>query len=306
MVEWLNYHHLLYFWTVVREGGVARASRVLRLAQPTVSGQVRALEASLGSPLLQKRGRTVVPTDFGRMVYRYADEIFGLGRELLQTVRGTVPDRSARLVVGISEALPKMVVGRVLEPIFGKTTQPVHLVVHEGRHDDLVADLSRFRLDFVLSDSPLGTTTRVQAFSHKLGDSGTSILAAPALARQLRRGFPRSLAGAPMLLPDDRVPFRRDLLAWFDKHAIEPHVVAEVGDSALLKVFGARGFGVFATPTVVEAEVIKQYDVALVGRLDDVRDSYYLISGERRLKHPVIVRLAQLARSRLFTATASA
>lgn len=299
-MEWLNYHHLLYFWTVVREGGVARASRTLRLAQPTISGQVRALEAAIGAPLLEKRGRTVVPTDRGRMVYRYADEIFGLGRELMQVCRGTAPDGVARLVVGISEALPKMVVGRVLEPIFDKDAEPVHLVVNEGRHEDLVADLARYRLDLVLSDEPTSTTTRVGAFSHTLGDSGTSILAVPSLARELRRGFPGSLTGAPMLLPDVRVPFRRALVAWLEKHDIAPRVISEIGDSALLKVFGARGFGVFAVPTVVEAEVIKQYDVALVGRIDDVRDQYYLISGERRLKHPVIARVVRLARARLF------
>ena len=297
-MDWLNYHHLLYFWTVVREGGVARASKSLRLAQPTISGQVRALEAAIGHPLLERRGRTVVPTDYGRLVYRYADEIFGLGRELMQTCRGTALDGVTRLVIGTTESMPKMVAGRVLEPILEHPR--VHLVVHEGRHDDLVADLARHRLDLVLSDAPIGRADRGRAFSHALGDSGTSILAAPGRARELRRGFPRSLIGAPMILPDDRVPFRRELLAWFEKNAISPRVVAEVGDSALLKVLAARGVAAFATPTAVESEVIAQYGVALVGRLDEVREQYYLISSERRLKNPVITELVGLARSRLF------
>jgi LysR family transcriptional regulator, transcriptional activator of nhaA len=298
-VEWLNYHHLLYFWTVVREGGVARASRALRLAQPTISGQVRALENALGVPLLERRGRQLVPTDTGQMVFRYADEIFGLGRELQQAVRGLVPDRAARLVIGINETVPKIVTRRVLEPILS-TAEPIHLVVQEGRHDELLAELARYRIDVILSDGPVGPGARVRAFAHALGESGMTIFGTPAMARKLRRRFPDSLDGAPFLVPDETAPARRALEEWFRRLGVAPRIRAEIGDSALIAVFGSRGLGLFAAPTVVEAEVRRQYGAAVVGRTDAIVDRYYLISGERRLRSPAVVALSERARERLF------
>jgi LysR family transcriptional activator of nhaA len=298
-VEWLNYHHLLYFWTVVREGGVGRASQVLRLASPTISGQVRALEAALGVQLLERRGRQVVATDHGQMVFRYADEIFGLGRELQQAVRGLVPDRAARLVIGVAEGVAKTVSRRVLEPVLA-LKDPVHLVVHEDRHDNLLAELARYRIDVILSDGPVGPNARVRAFSHLLGESSMSVFATPPVARKLRRRFPQSLQGAPFLLPHEAAPTRRALEDWFHRQHIVPQIVAEIGDSALICVFGGRGLGLFAAPTVVEDEVRKQYGVAVVGRTDEVVERYYLISGERRLRNPAVVTLSHEAREHIF------
>src|SRR5689334_12043418 len=102
-VEWLNYHHLHYFWLVAREGGVTQAAARLRLSHPTVSGQIHALEDALGEKLLERQGRRLVPTEMGRLVYGYADEIFGLGRELVDTVKGRPTGRPRRLVVGIAD-----------------------------------------------------------------------------------------------------------------------------------------------------------------------------------------------------------
>jgi len=199
-MEWLNYHHLLYFWTVAREGTVARAAGQLRLAQPTVSGQIRALEESLGEELFSRAGRHLVLTDVGRVVFRYADEIFGLGRELMDTLKDRPTGRPVRLVVGVADALSKQIAYRLLEPALS-LPETVQVVCREDKPDRLLAELSVHNLDVVLSDSPMPAAVRVRAFNHLLGECGVTVFAAPKLASTLRRRFPASLDGATWLLP---------------------------------------------------------------------------------------------------------
>jgi len=298
-MEWLNYHHLLYFWMVTREGSIVKASKLLLLAPPTITGQIRALEATLGEKLFMRSGRNLVPTETGRLVYRYANEIFSLGHELTDVLKGRPAGRPMRLVVGISDALPKLIAYRLLEPALA-LPEPVHLVCHEDQPDRLMANLSTFGLDLVLSDAPVGPGARVRAFSHLLGSSGISFFAKPALAAKHRKNFPASLDGAPFLLPMDHVALRRSLDQWFEANQIRPRVVGEFKDSALLKVFGRAGVGVFAAPTAIEKDVRQSQGVAVVGRAKSIVESYYAISIERKLRHPAVVAITEAARTKLF------
>jgi len=298
-MEWLNYHHLLYFWTVAKEGSVAGATRRLRLAQPTISGQVRQLEQQLGQKLFRRQGRSLVLTDVGRVVYRYADEIFGLGRELMDVLRSRPTGRPVRLTVGVADAVPKLIAKRLLEPAF-HLDDPLHLVCREDRADRLLAELALHALDLVISDAPIPPQVGVKGFSHLLGECGVTIFASPALARKHRRGFPRSLDGAPMLLPTEDNALRRSLDQWLDAQRIRPVAVAEFEDPALLKTFGQAGRGLFAGPSVIEREISRQYGVRVVGRLAEVRERFYAISAERRLEHTAVVALTRAARDRLF------
>ena len=298
-MEWLNYHHLLYFWMVAREGSVTRASSELRLAQPTISTQIRMLESSLGEKLFERQGRNLVLTDVGREVYRYADEIFALGRELLDVVRNRAPGRALRLAVGIADVLPKLVVYRLLEPVL-RLEQPVHIVCREGKPEPLLADLAIHKLDLVLADSPVGANTSVRVFHHLLGECGVTFFATGALATRHRRKFPASLGGAPLLLPAEGSVVRRSLMQWLDAQGIHPNVVSEFEDSALLKAFGAAGAGIFPASTVIEDEVRRQYAVEVVGRTTAVRERFYAVSAQRRLKHPAVVAVCEAAREKLF------
>ena len=300
-MAWLNYHHLLYFWTVAREGSVTKACGVLNLTQPAISAQIRTLERSLGERLFEKRGRLLTLTETGRLVYRYADEIFTIGRELQETLAGRPSGRPARLTVGVVEALPKLVAYRLLEPAL-RGPDPVHLVLREDRLERLLADLAVHALDIVLSETPIPPSTRVKAFSHLLGECGVTIFGAPRLADAHRRRFPQSLDGAPFLLPTDNTTLRRSLDQWFDRHGAAPRVVAEIEDSAVLKVFGQEGAGLFAAPTAVEREVRRQYGVRVVGRIAEVRERFYAISAERRIRHPAVLALTSAARDEIFAA----
>lgn len=298
-MEWLNYHHLLYFWMVAREGSIAQASKVLRLAQPTITGQIRALENVLGEKLFVRSGRTLVLTEVGRLAYRYANEIFSLGRELTDVLKGRSFGRPVRLVVGVSDTLPKLIAFRLLEPALA-LPEPVQIVCYEDRPERLLTDLSTFLLDVVLADAPVGAQTRVRAFSHLLGSCGVSIFGTPSLAGKFRKNFPASLDRAPFLLPLENSALRRSLEKWFDALGVRPRLVGEFQDSALLKTFAQAGIGLFAESTVIEKEVRRQHGVVVIGRTGAVVENFYAISVERKLKHPAVVAIAEAARDQLF------
>ena len=298
-MERLNYHHLLYFWMVAHEGTVARAAAKLRLAQPTLSSQIHALEGAFNEKLFERAGRGLRLTEMGGLVLRYADEIFALGRELAESVRGQPTGRPLRLKVGVADGMPKLVAFRLIEPALA-LPQPVRLVVHEQSTERLLVALALHELDVVLTDRVAPPGVSVRAFNHLLGACGATVFATPKLAAKYRRNFPSSLDGAPFLLPGETSTLRRALEQWFEKQRIQPLIVGEFDDSTLIKVFGQAGTGLFAAPSIIESSVRKQYGVAVVGRLDRVRERFYAVSAERRLKHPGIIAITESARRELF------
>jgi LysR family transcriptional activator of nhaA len=296
-LDQLNFHYLFSFWTVAREGSIARACQKLFLAQPTISGQLRALEKMLGQRLFTRVGRGLVLTETGHLVFRYADEIFKLGQELIQGVAGEAAMLPLRLVVGVADVLPKSVAYRLLQPALAYPD--VRVVCREGKTEELLAELSLHRLDLVLSDAPLSPTLSVRAFSHLLGECGVTFVGVAALARRYRSKFPESLDGAPFYLPTENTALRRSLEQWFDAKEIRPQVCAEFEDSALMKSFGREGRALFAIPTVVEEDVCQQFQVRVVGRIEAVRERFYAISVERRIKHPGVLAISAEARKLL-------
>ena len=304
-MEWLNYHHLYYFWMAAKEGSITRACEKLRLAQPTVSGQLRHLEESLGEKLFARSGRKLVLTEAGQLVYTYAEEIFTAGHELLDVLRGRPTGRPSKFMVGIANAMPKLVVFRVLEPVL-KMKESVRLVCLESNTEDLLQKLFAHDVDMILTDTPIMATTRARAFNHDLGSCGIGFCAAPELAVRYRRNFPASLDNAPFLAPAEGSSLRRALDQWFGRQGIRPAIVGEFEDSALLKVFGRAGAGLFAIASAVEKEVRDQYGAVVVGRTTEIVEHFYAISVERRIKHPAVAAVCDAARELLNGAKAAA
>jgi LysR family transcriptional activator of nhaA len=300
-MEWLNYHHLLYFWVVAKEGSIAKACAKLRLAQPTISGQIRLLEETLGEKLFAKAGRGLKLTEVGLVVFQYAEEIFGLGSELRDVLKGLPRGRPRRLLVGISDMVPKLIAYRVLQPVL-TLAEPVQLVCEEGSPQHLLTELTEHRLDVVLADVPIMPLARGRAFNHLLGSCEVTLFGSPSMAARYRTRFPKSLDGAPFLMPIEGSSLRQSLDQWLDRVGARPHVVGEFKDSALMKTFGSAGLGLFVAPSAIEAEVKAHYGVRVVERISDVRESFYAISVERRLKHPAVVALCETARGDLFPA----
>jgi LysR family transcriptional activator of nhaA len=298
-MAWLNYHHLLYFWTVARTGSVTKACEELNLTQPAVSAQIKALERSLGEKLFAKRGRGLVLTEVGRVVFRYADEIFRIGRELQGTLASHEGGQPHRLIVGVADQVPKFIVYRLLESSF-RGPDPFHLVLRDDKIDRLLADLALHEVDLVIADDAVGNQASVRAFNHLLGETGVGVYAAPDLAAKYKGNFPKSLHGAPFIMPPTTSALSRSLTLWFDKHQVQPDVIAEIEDSAVMKVFGQGGIGLFASPTAIEKDVTKQFHVERLGVLDGITERFYAISVERRITHPVVRQITSAARERLF------
>ena len=295
----VNFNHLFYFWVVAREGSITGASRALGLTHPTVSGQVHALERALGQQLLARRGRTVELTEAGEVARDYADSIMSLGADLVDVLTARPKGGPLRLVVGVSNALPKLVARSLLEPAL-RLDQPVRLVCRDDQPARLFAALAANELDLVLTDVPLPPKSTVRAFNHVLGESDVSFFASPELARRLERDFPRSLDGAPVLLPTDDTTLRSALDAWFLAENVRPRIIAEIEDAALLKVFGQRGLGAFAAPSIIEPALHAQYKVEPVGRVRTLRETFYAVSAERRLQNPAVVAIREAARTSFF------
>lgn len=290
--EFLNYHHLRYFWTVAKEGSLRRASDKLKVSQPSMSTQIKLLEAALGEPLFRPSGRSMALTEFGQHVYGYAEEIFSIGSEILRMTKQAPSVRSLRLHVGIVDSFPKLTSYEILRPVF-EHQPPVQLTCHEGKLADLVSQLNTHRIDVVLSDEPASPGIAGRVFNHSLGSSHITFCAMPGLAKKLKGRFPRNLDNAPALLPTQNCSLRRDLENWFRNAGVEPRVVAEFEDAALTKIVATSGLGFIAVPTVVASEAVERYGFVPLGRTKDVETWLYAITAERRFTHPAVIAITQ-------------
>lgn len=299
----MNYKHLRYFWVVAKAGGVMRAAEQLHTTPQTLSGQIKLLEDWLGHKLFKKDGRHLELTEEGRVALGFAEEIFTLGAELESSVRQL---RARRKVldfrVGVADSVAKSVAYHLLEPAL-QLPQQVRMICHEGKFDDLLAQLALHRLDLVLADEPLSKRVSVRAFNHPLGSSPMSFLCAPDLLPQLEGDFPQCLNGIPMLIHGSASSVRQQFDHWLGKHQLQPRIVGEFDDGALMNAFGREGAGVFMAPTVLEDEIQSQYGVRLVGRTDELAEEFFAISVERRITHPCVAAITRAARSQLFSSS---
>jgi len=291
----INYQHLMYFWSVVRTGSLTRACEELALSAPTVSSQLRILEQRLGEKLLLKSGRNLVPTDVGKMVYSYANEIFTLGQELLEALEQRPSGRPLRLVVGIDDVVPKEIAYKIVEPSM-HLEQSVRLICRESTLERLIADLAMHDVDVVLSDAPVTPTLNVRVYSHSLGSCNVYWMATPTLAKTLRRGFPQSLDGVPALLPTDDTAIRRALDHWLDRQNVRPLLLGEFEDYAMLREFARAGHGFAPVPSVLEAQFRRENGFVRIGMARGVKAEFYAISAERKIRHPAVVAMTDSAR----------
>ena len=299
MADTLNYKHLHYFWVVAHEGSITKASERLHITPQTISGQLSLLESRIGAPVFEKVGRGLRLTDTGRLVLTYADDIFELGNELSDVLRGTAAIGPSEFIVGAASALPKTIVYKILEPAL-QLPQELSITSREGPIDTMLADLAIHKLDLVLSDTPVTSAVSVKAFNHLLGESSISCFATPDLAKSLKPNFPQSLNNAPVLLPTPQNAVRQLISAWMHQKDIRPAICGQFDDSALMKSFGQVGMGAFFMSSTIEGEVCNNFGVDVVGRLDDVQQKFYAISAERKIKHPAVAAICDSARASLF------
>lgn len=297
-MEWLNYHHLRYFWTVAKEGSLARAAEKLHVSQPSISEQIRELEAALGEKLFRREGRSNKLTEAGQIVFGYAEEIFALGRELMNAVKQRPSAKTLRLYVGVADSFPKLVTNEILKPVF-TLPQTVHVICREGKLEDLLAQLAAHRLDLVLADEPASSSANFKVFDHPLGETGTTFCAEKNLAARLKKNFPQSLHESPALLPVDNTTLRRALETWFREQGVQPRVVAEFEDLALMNVMAVEGRGFIAVPTVAAKDALTHYGFHKIGEAPDCRVQLHVLTAARKIAHPAVTMITENSRTRL-------
>ena len=295
----LNYKHLHYFWVVAREGSIAQAAQLLHVTPQTISGQLGQFEKSLGTKLFTRSGRHLLLTEAGRTAMEYAEDIFLLGAELEDQLSSRSSGRPLCFRVGVADVVPKLIAHRLLAPAL-QLAEPVRIICREGKLDNLLADIALHRLDMLLTDRPINPGGSVRAFNHLLGECGTAFFATPGLAQRYRDNFPYSLKDAPLLLPTHETAIRGGLTQWFDELQLHPSITGEFDDSALMKAFGQAGVGIFTAPMAIGDEVTRQYKVETVGQTNSVREQFYAISTERKLKHPAVIAIRDTARQKIF------
>lgn len=299
-MEFLNYHHLRYFWMVAKEGGLRKAADKLHVSQPTISAQIQALEGVLGAKLFHRTGRNLVLTETGQHTLVYAEEIFFTGQDLLDSVKQRPTSRPLRVRLGVADALPKLITYRMIEPIF-RLPQPVQVSCWETKVSDMLGELTAYRLDVVLADEPASSGVTANVFNHFLGECGVTFCAEPRLAAKLRRGFPKSLNGAPALLPMSNSGLRRSLEKWFHAVGVRPRLVGEIEDPAFVNILALHSLGFMSVPTLVAKEIVTRFGFRAIGRTDECQQQFYAITAERKLTHPAVVTITSQARGRLFT-----
>ena len=301
-MRWLNYQHFFYFWRVAKKGSVTEACRELRLAQPTISAQLKVFEETLGEKLFFREGRNLKLTDTGKLAFRYAEEVFGTCSEFMDVLDGKNPSAPRELKVGISDVVPKVVAYRLIEPAFSDSTTGM-ITCYEDRTERLLAELAISEVDLVISDAPVPPSVKVKAYNHFLGECGVSFLAEASLARRYRKNFPQSLSGAPLLLPTAEAAVRREIDQWLDSSGVAPRHVAQFQDSALMKLVAREGKGIIPVPSVVAAEIKREFHLELVAETNVVKERFYLISVEKRIKNPLVKSIVERAQKKLFPHT---
>ncbi|MGJ8692523.1 MAG: transcriptional activator NhaR [Thalassotalea sp.] len=290
----LNYNHLFYFYVVATEGSITKASSRLNLTPQTISGQITNFEAQIGVNLFERKGKKLSLSEMGLLIYSYAEEIFQLGDEVKHILKRKQPGLWHTFTVGITDVIPKVLAHQLLAPVLSMNER-IRLLCQEGDQNKLLADLSINKIDCIMTDQPLQLGSHIKAYSHLLVESGFTFFATEKLFQTCRNEFPQCLSDFPWLMQSKKSAVRARLSSWLEKHDISPNIVAEFDDSALMKSFGQAGFGIFSSPTLIEKYVADTYDVKIVGRTDEIKESYYIISPERRIKHPAILDIVNAA-----------
>lgn len=298
-MDWLNYHHLQYFWHVAREGSIAAACRKLNLTQPTISGQLRTLETQVGGKLYERQGRRIALTELGQTVFRYADEIFSVGDELMNVLSGRTTSGAAQVTIGVPDVLPKLITYRLIRPLLDRSDE-FRVVVREGSLKYLLSLLATHELDVVFSDTPAGAFVSVKAFNHPLGESPIALFGSKKLVRKYRANIPESLRDLPLLMPSEGTTLRRSVDQWLSTLDVSVRIIGEFDDTALMKVFAEAGLGFVPAPSVISKDLDEKFRLHPLCPIPDAVESFFAISIERRLKHPAVAAISELARQRLF------
>ncbi len=288
MTKWLNYHHLYYFRTIAREGGVAKAATKLRLGQPTLSTQLKQLEDSLGHPLFERRKRSLYLTEAGKVALEYADSIFKAGDELIQVLDDRTFSGRTDIKFGALDSVPKRLLVELMEASLKEGNCTVSLL--EGRGDELFRELFAHMIDLVVCDYPPAASEIGKVYSRSIAKAPVAVFGSHKFVG-LKRGFPRSLEGQPFILPTGHSKLRHDLDHYFSVNRLRIIPVAETQDTSVQKLLGIEEFGLLPLPEFAASDLVKAKRLFHLGDLHEVRQEFWLVAAARRIENPIAAKV---------------
>lgn len=287
-MKWLNYHHLFYFRAIAKEGGIAKAAEKLRLGQPTLSTQLKQLEDALGRPLFERKNRSLVLTEAGKIALDYAENIFRAGDELLQVLEDGAFSGRTDVKIGALDSVPKRLLSSLTRMALKEQNATVSIL--EGRGDELFRELFAHQLDLIVSNYPPASLEFGRIYSRSIAKVPVVVFGSAAFSG-LKKKFPESLDGQPFILPTAHSKLRHDLDHYFKVNRLRVIPIVETQDTSLQKLLGIDGFGLIPLPEFTARDLVGEKKLVKLGTLQDVREEFWLISAARRIENPIAAKI---------------
>lgn len=282
---WLNYHHLGYFRDIALMGSIHQAALKLRISPSALSTQLKQLEEALGVELFERRRRRLHLTETGETVLKYANDIFRLGNEMQEVVRDRRRPGRTHVQIGALDSVPKHLLLEITRHAL--ELGPCVVGIIQGSDKILLRELSNHRVDLLVTPHPPAPAMHQRIYSRCVGKSPLIICGAPQFAH-LKKGFPKSLDGAPFIFPSqDQSQLRQELEMYFSHKRIEPDLIAETEDLAVQKLLALHGLGLVAVPEIAAYELLGRGALIEIGRPQDVCEELFLVSASRKIENPI-------------------
>ena len=288
MSPWINYHHLFYFKTIAEEGSVSKAAGKLRIGQPTLSAQLKQFEDAIGVQLFERQHKKLLLTEQGKVALDYSQNIFKMGSEMYEVLHDRLKPLRPSLHIGSLDSVPKQITLELVKHAY--KISPCQMTLSEGNSDQLLRELSAHRMDLMVSNF-LPSGTDAKGLSNRQITKKNVVFYGAAKFRSLRKGYPKSLSGQPMILPTYDSKLRYDIDHWAKVHGIEMNVIAEGQDIATKKLMAIEGLGLLPTATHTVTRQMLLGDLLEIGQMQGVHEVLFLITAQRRLVNPIAAKL---------------
>ncbi len=288
MSPWINYHHLFYFKTIAQEGTVSKAAEKLRVGQPTLSAQLKQFEDALGVQLFERHHKKLILTEHGRVALDYAKNIFRMGSEMYEVLNDRLKPLKPTLHLGALDSVPKQIVLQLVKNAFRISL--CQITLSEGKADELLRELISHRMDLMVTNFiPAGLDAK-GLYPKSIAKKNVAFYGAPRF-KELRKGFPKSISGKPMILPTYDSRLRQDLDHWAKLNGIELNIVVESQDISVKKLMAINEMGLVPAATHTVTGQVLRGELIEIGKLQGVSEELFLVSAQRKISNSIAAKL---------------
>lgn len=288
MNPWINYHHLYYFKCIAEDGSVSKAAEKLRIGQPTLSAQLKSFEDALGVQLFERQHKKIFLTEQGQVALEYAKNIFKMGSEMYEALHDRLKPLKPSLHIGALDSVPKQIVMQIVKHALN--ISPCQITLSEGKSDELLRELTAHRMDILVTNFIPAGVDAIGLSARSITRKNVAFYGAPKF-KPLRKDFPASLSGQPMIFPTYDSRLRQDLDHWARLHEIELNIITESQDIAVKKLLAINELGLIATATHTVTRQVLAGELVEIGQLQGIHEELLLISAQRKITNPIAAQI---------------